>query len=163
MNETLFLMSQDSLKEHFCHEGKWASEMLITVDNGPDERPKNKSTHFMLVLLKLILDMDRIKTVAYAEGDSKRHSVERYHTAENVALSQEGKIDSHAVHSKENAADGTFDEELFKENMEYAAEDAVKRIHGIPYAGHKFSAYRAPATNEWVISEDNRDKISTLT
>ena len=41
--------------------------------------------------------LDRVKTIAYAEGDSKWHSVERYHVAENWALSQHGRIDSHAL------------------------------------------------------------------
>ncbi len=135
------------------------SELLITVDNGPDERPRNMATHFVIVLLKLLLNLDRVKTVAYAEGDLKRHSVERYHHAENRALSQHGRIDSHGIHDKEVSKEGTFDESKFRENMEYAAKDAVHRISGVPYGRDKFLAYTAPPEDEWVVQKDIIDKM----
>ena len=90
-------MSKDELQEHFCVGGGMTSELVITVGNGPDERPRNKSTLFVLVLLKILLNMEKVLTVAFAECDSKRHPVERCHVGENRALSQGGKIDSHTI------------------------------------------------------------------
>jgi hypothetical protein len=160
LNETLFIMSNEQFRDHFTGaDGRLVSQLLITVDNGGDERPRNKLTHFALVLLRLILDMDRIKTIAYAEHDSKRHSVERYHVAENRALSQGGVISSHSVHEKEIEPDGTFSGTRFRGNMEFAAKEAVSRIDGTPYAGEKMAAFLAPKSEDWVIGEAEEGKI----
>ena len=43
LNEALYLLSQEELKEHFTLYGKLVPE-LITVDSGLGEWPKNKST-----------------------------------------------------------------------------------------------------------------------
>ena len=54
------------------------------------------------------------------------------------ALSQHGRIDSHAIHATEVFPDGTYDDSEFRDNMEYAACNVVHRISGVPYAGNKF-------------------------
>ena len=116
----------------------------------------------MMVVLRRLLNMDRIKVISYAEGDSKRHSVELYHVAENRALSQGGVIDSHAMHSCESNVSGEFDDALFKENMQYAAKDAVNRIQETPFAEDRFRSYLAPPETDWVISQDVEDKLREL-
>ena len=76
LNETLFIMSLPQYTEHFTSNGKFTTELLVTVDGGGDERPRNKLTRFLDVLFRLCLKLDRYKVKAYAEGDSKLHSVE---------------------------------------------------------------------------------------
>lgn len=100
----------------------------------------------------------KVKTLAYAKVDSKRHSVEGYHVAENHALSQNGVLDSHMVHSSE-CTDGIFDLLKMKENMQYAGKDAAHRIHSVPYGGHKFSVYVVPSEDDWVISKEREQNM----
>lgn len=64
--------------------------MLINVDGGADERPCNKLNMFAAVLLRKLLDVEKLKLISHAEGSSKRHSVERIHFAEGRALSLGG-------------------------------------------------------------------------
>ncbi len=165
LNETLYLLSLPSLKRFFMKEGnegpELITELLITVDNGPDEKPNSKLTTMLLTLMKLILDLDRVKTASYAPKDSKRHSVERYHVAENYALSQLGVISSYAVYASE-LTDGLFDEQKFRENMNHAVQEAVKRIQGTFHGGYEFLAFEAPSEADWVISPDVYDKLSTF-
>ncbi|KAL3853769.1 hypothetical protein ACJMK2_017282, partial [Sinanodonta woodiana] len=52
-------MSLDQYTNHFFNNGSFVSQLLVTVDGGGDELQ------------------------SLAEGDSKYHSVERLHTAEN--------------------------------------------------------------------------------
>jgi len=125
MNETLFVMNKH--KDHFIRNHKFVSQLVITVDGGGDKRPINRLTKCCMVLLRL-LDLDKVKVISFAEGDSKLHSVERYHVAENRALSQSGVIDSHILHKTEVNETGQFDISKFKANMEMAAKDAVSRI-----------------------------------
>ena len=96
--------------------------------------------------------------VSYAEGDSKRYSVESYHVAENRALSQLGEIESHSLYENEVNQLGNFKETLFKENITYAAKEAVNRIRGTPFAGHKFQNYLAPPDHQWVFGKDTEEK-----
>ncbi len=60
--------------------------------------------------LRNLLDLDHVKSIAYTEGESKLHSVERFHVAENRALGQEGANSSHYVYRSEVKGDGTYDE-----------------------------------------------------
>ena len=101
MNELLFIMSLDKYKSHFLKNDNFVSEILVTVDGGGDERPRNKLTQFCTSVLRFILNLDKMKTLSLAEGASKFHSVERLHTAENRALSQDGPISSRCVHADE--------------------------------------------------------------
>ncbi len=81
-------MSIEMFKSHFTDSnGELITELLITVDNDGDEHTRNKRTNVYMVLIKLLLDMDCVKTILYTEGDSKLHSVECYHVAENRAQS----------------------------------------------------------------------------
>ena len=82
LNETLFIISLPQYREHFTSNGKFTTELLVTGDEGGDERPRTKLTRFLAVLLHLCLKLDRYKVKSYAEGDSKLHSVEHYHFAE---------------------------------------------------------------------------------
>ena len=80
----LHIMSMDKYKHHFIDEnGKFVPQILVTVDGGGDERPRNKVTQFYATILRFILDLDKYKCQSLAEGASKYHSVERLHTAEN--------------------------------------------------------------------------------
>ncbi|CAG2207627.1 unnamed protein product [Mytilus edulis] len=130
MNELLFVMSLDHFKDHFIKNDQFVSQLLVTVDGGGDERPRNKLTHFMVILLRWLLDMDKVKTISYAEKDSKLHSVERVHPAENHALSQNGIISFHSVYQNENNEYGFVDYAKIKANMNAAANEAVSRITG---------------------------------
>ncbi|CAG2236052.1 unnamed protein product [Mytilus edulis] len=94
----------------------------------------------------------KIKVLSFAEGDSKLHSVERYHTCENRALSQGGVIDSHVINESEMDEKGLSDLAKFYENMQHAANEAVHRISQTPYANEKFEAYRAASEDDWVFS-----------
>ena len=76
LNETLFIMSLETNVSHFMKNGSFVNELVFIVDGGGDERPRNKLTKFVMVLLRRVLNLDRVKVVSYAEGDSKRHSVE---------------------------------------------------------------------------------------
>lgn len=42
-------------------------QLLITVDGGPDERPRNKQTMFATVLLRKLLNIDKVKVISFAE------------------------------------------------------------------------------------------------
>ncbi|CAG2227923.1 unnamed protein product [Mytilus edulis] len=144
MNELLFVMSLDHFKDHFIKNDQFVSQLLVTVDGGGDERPRNKLTHFMVILLRWLLDMDKVKTISYAEKDSKLHSVERVHPAENHALSQNGIISSHSVYENENNEYGFVDYAKMKANMNAAANEAVNRITGTPFCHTPLKSLRAP-------------------
>lgn len=101
MNELLFIMSLDKYKSHFLKNDNFVSEILVTVNGGGDERPRNKLTQFCTSVLRFILNLDKMKTLSLAEVASKVHSVERLHTAENRALSQDGPISSRDLEFKE--------------------------------------------------------------
>lgn len=153
-NELLYIMSLDKHKNHFMDETNFISQLLVTVDGGGDERPRNKSTHFLAAVLRWLLDLDKIKVISYAEHDSKLHSVERVHPAENRALSQKGIIPSNLVHDSDNDNVGLLDQSKMKENMEAAAKEAVNRLHGTPFAKDKLFACNAPSPETWVISPE---------
>ncbi|XP_021376553.1 uncharacterized protein LOC110465207 [Mizuhopecten yessoensis] len=154
MNELLFVLSLEEFKYHFMRDGEFVSQLLITVDGGGDERPRNKQTHFNTGILRWLLDMDKVKTISFAEGDSKLHSVERVHLAENRALSQNGVISSYNIHSDETDEYGFKDLGKMKENMEAAASLAVQRIKGTSFAGGHLQSYRGPSVDEWVFPLD---------
>ncbi|VDI20111.1 Hypothetical predicted protein [Mytilus galloprovincialis] len=151
LNELLYIIFKH--KEHLLKNGELASQILITVDGGGDERPRNKLTRFRMVLLRRLLNLDKITVLSFAEGDSKLHSVERYHTCKNRALSQGGVIDSHVIKESETDEKGLSDLAKFHEYMQHAANEAVYRISQTPYANEKFKAYRAHASeDDWVFS-----------
>ena len=94
INELLYIMSLKHCSHHFMHDHAFVPRLLVTVDGGGDERPRNKITKFCSVLIRWLLKLDKYKCISLAEGDSKYHSVERLHTAENRALSQSRIISS---------------------------------------------------------------------
>ncbi len=65
--------------------------------------------------------------------------------------SQGGVIDSHSIHENELNTDGTFSTSKFRENMKFAAKEAVNRIDGVPYTGEQMSSFLAPDDADWVI------------
>lgn len=145
LNELLYIIFKH--KEHLKKKRELASQILITGD----ERPRNKLTRFLMVLLRRLLNLDKIKVLSFAERDSKLHSVE-HHTCENRALSRAGVIDSHVINESEMDEKGLFDLAKFHENMQHAANEAVHRISQTPYANEKFEAYRASNEDDWVFS-----------
>ena len=151
MNEVLYIMSLDEYKQYFLtDEGKLVSRILLTVDGGGDERPRNKITQFCAVVLRIILDLDKYKVHSLAEHSSKYHSVERLHTAENRALSYEGPISSKQVHEKEVDSRGIYSEQKFKENMQFAQNEAVKCLQGVPYSNDTINGVKSPDCSKFV-------------
>ena len=161
VNELMFLMTLQENITFFKNETQIIPQLLLTVDGGPDERPRNKLTMFATVLLRKLLNIDKVKVISYAEGSSKRHSVERLHFAEGRSLSQGGTIASKSVHSDEKE-DGLFSTEKFKENMNAARDNAIDRLNGTPYAREKISAVKPPPEEDWVISAGIVEKIQTF-
>ena len=158
MNELLAVMCENP--EHFKNEdGMLKANLLLTVDGGGDERPRNKMTKFCVTLLRWLLQRDRIKVQSYAEHDSKLHSVERIHSQENRALSQGGEISSYSVHSNENDEIGQHSLDKMKENIEYAVLDVANRLDGTPFAEHSIRAMRAPTVEDWVFNTDYEQNI----
>lgn len=82
------------------------------------------------VLLRLLMNLDKVKVISYAEGSSKRHSVEIYHVTEGRALSQEGVLSLHSIHESESES-GIHSEQKFRENMEAARNEAINRIESL--------------------------------
>ena len=163
MNELLYIMSLPEYAHKFKdRSGNFVSQILLTVDGGGDERPRNKSTKFCTTLLRYILNLDRLKVISYAEHDSKMHSVERVHSAENRGLSQSGAISSHSVHCKEDDEFGHQDMRKFRENMKYAAETAVKCIAGTIFAEEEIKSHVAPEDDSWVFSKDLEGKMHSF-
>jgi hypothetical protein len=158
-NELLHVMSLDDYKNFFKTGSNIIPHLLLTVDGGPDERPRNKQTMFATVLLRKFLNLDKVKVISYAEGCSKRHSVERLHFAEGRSLSQAGPISSKSAHSTE-IINGISSEELFRENMEFAREEAIGRLDKTPYAGEELRAIKPPPENDWVITKELISKIN---
>lgn len=76
-----------------------------------------------MVLLRRLLNLDKVKVLSFAEGDSKLQYVERYHVCENRALSQGGVIDSHQINGVETDDKGMFDLTKLQQNIEHAAKD----------------------------------------
>ena len=143
MNELLYIMSLKHCSHHFMHDHAFVPRLLVTVDGGGDERPRNKITKFCSVLIRWLLNLDKYKCISLAEGDSKYHSVERLHTAENRALSQSGIISSKTIHPSELDEQGNFSLAKFRSNMLAAQEEAVDRLDGIPYSESTISSYIA--------------------
>ncbi|CAC5412537.1 unnamed protein product [Mytilus coruscus] len=158
-NEFLFVMTLEN-QHAFFHIGDngLIPQLLITVDGGPDERPRNKQTMFATVLLRKLLNMDKVKVISYAEGCSKRHSVERLHFDEGRSLSQSGVISSKSINENETE-EGLFSQEKFKENMEAAREEAVNRIDETPYASEKIEAVKPPPDFDWILTPETISKI----
>ena len=52
LNELLYAMSLDKYSHHFFRDKKLVSQLLITVDGGGDERPRNKLTRFMIAIIR---------------------------------------------------------------------------------------------------------------
>jgi hypothetical protein len=73
LNELLFIMYKH--RDHFCLNDELITQLLITVDGRGDERTRNKLTRFLMVLLKGLLNLDKVNVLSFAEGDSKLHSV----------------------------------------------------------------------------------------
>ena len=105
-------------KRSFKKNYELITQLLITVDGG-DERPRNKLTRFLMVLLRRLLDLDKVKVLSFAEGDSKLHYVERYHVCENRPLSQGGVIDSHQINAVETDDKGMIDLTKLQQNIEH--------------------------------------------
>lgn len=154
MNELLFIMSLDEYQHHFLsNDSKFVSQILVTVDGGGDERPRNKITQLCCSILRLLLNLDKFKCQSLAEGSSKYHSVERLHTAENRALSQQGTISSKNAHSDETDL-GIWNTEKFRDNMNFAREEAINRLQDVPYAKDTINGHAPPPTADWVIGEE---------
>lgn len=88
LNELLYLVSLTQFKPFFLDtdSNRLVPNFLLTVDGGTDERPRNKGTQIAVTLLRRLLNLQKVKTISYAEDSSKRHSVERYHFAEGRLL-----------------------------------------------------------------------------
>ena len=151
-NELLFVVSQERHRSHFVHKqnGTLKPNLLVTVDGGGDERPRNKLTKFLMTTIRLLLDLDRVKVQSFAEYDSKLHSVERLHSAEGRAISQAGDVPSRAVHRHETDEHGHHDDAKMKENMNHAAHEVVMRLDGTPFASRVIQAVRSPSPSSWV-------------
>ncbi|KAL3871147.1 hypothetical protein ACJMK2_039164 [Sinanodonta woodiana] len=136
-------MSMERYKHHFVDKhNKLVSQILVTVDGGGYERPRNKITQFCSSL---------------TEGASKYHSVEQ--KAENRALSQGGVISSKHVYQDEFDDAGVFDVDKFRENMEHARKDAIQRIQGVPYSKDILDAHSPADTEKWVLNPNHEWKI----
>ncbi|WAQ93675.1 hypothetical protein MAR_006146 [Mya arenaria] len=159
MNELLFIASLDKHNHHFLQNGELVSKLLVTVDGGGDERPRNKITKFCSVLLRWLLNLDKYKCISLAEGQSKYHSVERLHCASNRALSMSGIIFSKMVHEFEKDDDGNFSMDKFRCNMEAAQIEAVNRLDGVPYSNNTLVSEIAPKISEWVFNPDYEAQI----
>ena len=152
MNELLFIMSLDKYNCHFLKNGNFVSEILVTVNGGGDERPRNKLTQFCTSVLRFILNLDKMKTLSLAEGASNVHSVERLHTAENRALSHDGPISSRCVHTDEREQ-GIWSSKKFMENMNFAREEAIRCLQKVPYSKDTIDGHAPPPTCDWVFQE----------
>lgn len=160
INELLYVMSCERHRSHFVDSrGKLKPNLLLTVDGGGDERPRNKLTKFLTTLLRRTLDLDRVKVQSFAERDSKLHSVERLHSAEGRALSQAGETSSHGIHTHETDEQGLHDDDKMRDNMDYAANQVVERIDGTPFAQGQIQAMRAPGADKWVFGAGNEQCI----
>lgn len=159
MNELLFIMSLDEHSHYFLQNDELVTRLLVTVDGGGDERPRNKITKFCSVLLRWLLNLDKYKCISLAEGQSKYHSVERLHCAENRALSMNGIISSKMVHESEKDDSGNFNMDKFRSNMEAAQIEAANRLDGVPYSNNKLASEVAPKTSEWVFNPDYETQI----
>ncbi len=161
LNELFYLMSCDDMMEHFLKDGALVTEMVITVDNGPDEKPDSRLTLACAVLMRIFLKLNRVLIIAHSEGDSKYHTTERLHVPLNAALSQGGAVSSHSVHKSEFTS-GCFDLEKFKANMKYARDEVVQRLKPVTYKGKPFKVLTAQDEPEWVLSEDSITKMRKL-
>ncbi|KAH3834799.1 hypothetical protein DPMN_108134 [Dreissena polymorpha] len=113
-------MSLDKHKDHFLQNGELVTKLFVTVVRGGDERARNKITKVMSVLLRWLLNLDKYTCISLAEGQSKYHSVDRLHCAENRALSRSGIISLKTVHEFERYDCGNFSMDKFCSNMEAA-------------------------------------------
>ena len=158
LNEFLIVMLRSP--NHFLSSsGTLKPTIVITVDGGGDERPRNKTTKFCCTLLRWVLNRDRIVQISYAEHDSKLHSVERVHTAENYALSQLGEISSRQKHPHETGTSGFFDISKMRENMNCAVNDVVVRLKGTPFASEPIDAFSTLPTSQWVFDPEYEQNI----
>jgi hypothetical protein len=157
LNELLIVMVNN--KDHFMHDGKLKPNLVVTVDGGGDERPRNKATKFCCTLLRWLLNRDRVIQISYAEHDSKLHSVERVHAAENYALSQHGEVSSNQMFAVETDKQGHVDMSKMKQNMFAAVRDVVNRLQGTPFATSPITAFESPDTSDWVFAPECEQQI----
>ena len=157
LNELLFIMSLDKYKCHFLKNDNFVSEILVTVHGGGNKRPRNKLTQFCSSVLRFILNLDKMETLSLAEGASKVHSVERLHIAENRALSQDGPISSRCLHTEREQ--GIWSSKKFMENMNFAREEAIRRLQKVPYSKDTIDGHAPPPTCDWVFQKHYEEKF----
>ena len=154
-NELLFVISQLRHKAHFVDsKGMLKPHLLLTVDGGGDERPRNKMTKFLTTALRWLLNFDRVKVQSFAEYDSKLHSFERLRSAEGRALSQPGEISSHTIHKHETDDRGLHLDAKMMANMNFAAEEVVARLDGTPFASGVIHSLRSPSPETWLFAPE---------
>ena len=125
LNEILYLLTLSSLDIFFrdLKTGKLKKEVIFIVDNGPSEQPRSPLVQMSLIRLLLLLNLDKVTQVSFAEYHPKRNYVERGHAEENRVLSKHGPFSSKIPHTQ--ITPGTPEH---KENMENMAEEVRKCI-----------------------------------
>ena len=73
------------------------------------------AAQFCLGMIRWLLNLDKYKCQRFAKGQSKYHSVERLHTAENRTLSHSGIISSRMEYETELHNKGVFDITKFEQ------------------------------------------------
>ena len=156
LNEIFLLLANPALDQYFRNPetGKLKEHFIFVVDNGPSEAPSHPMVKMWLARMLLVLQLKSITQKSFAEYHSKRNPVERVHSVENRALSNE-VFTSRGVHKEYEKGD-----QQHLENMEFMAGEVVKCLKKAQYGGKPISSQRG------IGKEDNfvfDDEIKLLT
>ena len=151
LNEILYLLTLPALDDFFRDKtsGSLKKEFVFVVDNGPAEQPCSSLVQMCLIRLLLLLKLDRITQVSFAEYHSKRNFVERVHAEENRVLAKHGPFSSKAIHQHVS----TGGKEHI-ENMENMAEKVRKCINQASFGGKQMMCYRGVKPEDSVFTDD---------
>ncbi|CAB4021307.1 Hypothetical predicted protein, partial [Paramuricea clavata] len=157
-NEIFLLLANPALDQYFRNPetGKLKEHFIFVVDNGPSEAPSHPMVKMWLARMLLVLQLKSITQKSFAEYHSKRNPVERVHSVENRALSNE-VFTSTGVHKEYEKGD-----QQHLENMEFMVGEVVKCLKKAQYGGKPISSQRGIGNEDNFVFDDEIKLLNFL-
>lgn len=152
MKELFLLLTMPGLDHLFRDEstGGLKKEFVFIVDNGPQEKPSNPLVQMCMARLLVLLKLDKISQMSFAEYHSKRNFVERVHAQENMALSKHGPFTSQPLHK--SPVTGCKEH---KENMEHMVKEVTTCLRTAKFGGKPLQCYRGIKSEDFLFCDEN--------
>ena len=157
-NEIFLLMNNPALDSYFRNSqtGKLKEHFIFIVDNGASEAPSHPLVKMWLSRLTRVLKLKSVTQKSFAEYHSKRNPVERVHSVQNRALSNE-VFKSNAIHKECRVGD-----EKHHENMEHMACKVEECLSNVQYGGESCIVLRGIGAEDNFIFDDEKELLTFL-